>query len=144
MLDAEIGLVLFIIPFANGDDLQSQVLGALSLQWSLIPLSPPIPPPDEYGTWQVALHWLVQEPARKEWENEIVRLRQRSGFSEELVLFLHQEDRALDAARATRGVVDLLGWAPEQQGPLRELELFAPGAVPAGPQGWFEQTRPAA
>jgi hypothetical protein len=61
-----------------------------------------------------------------------------------LVLFLHQEDRALDAARATHGMVDLLGWAPEQQGPLRELELFAPGAVPATPRAWFQQTRPAA
>jgi hypothetical protein len=61
-----------------------------------------------------------------------------------LVLFLHQEDRALDAARATRGTVDLLGWAPEQQGALRELELLTPSAVPATPRAWFQQARPAA
>ena len=57
LLDAEIGLVLFIIPFANGDEFL-QVLGALSLQLSLMPLNPPIAPADEYGTWQVALHRL--------------------------------------------------------------------------------------
>jgi hypothetical protein len=64
LLDAEIGLVLFMIPFANGDDLQAQVVGALSLQSSLMPLNPPIPPPDEYGTWQVALHWCKNRPAK--------------------------------------------------------------------------------
>lgn len=109
LLDAEIGLVLFMIPFANGDDLQAQVVGALSLQSSLMPLNPPIPPPDEYGTWQVALHWLVQESARKEWENEIVRLRQRSGFSEELVLdAIFYPPGKLDEALVSHGLPRLL------------------------------------
>ena len=74
----------------------------------------------------------------------LVRLHTIRGIPFRLVLFLQQEDRSLDAARATRGMVDLLGWAPEQQGALRELELFAPGAAPATPRAWFEQARPAA
>jgi energy-coupling factor transporter ATP-binding protein EcfA2 len=141
LLDAEIGLVLFMIPFANGDDLQAQVVGALSLQSSLMPLNPPIPPPDEYGTWQVALHWLVQESARKEWENEIVRLRQRSGFSEELVLdaIFYSPDK-LDEGLVGHGLPRLLltargvlskmttpeiaNWMSADQAVLRELDGF--------------------
>src|ERR1035441_1864875 len=109
LLDVEIGLVLFIIPFPSGDDFQAQILGALSLQSSLMPVSPPVAPPDEYGTWQVALHWLVQESARKEWENEIVRLRQRSGFSEELVLdAIFYVSGELDQALVEHGLPRLL------------------------------------
>ena len=74
----------------------------------------------------------------------LLRLHRIRGIPLRLVLFLQQEDRALDAARVTRGVVDLLGWAPEQEGPLRELELFAPGAASATPQAWFQQATPAA
>jgi hypothetical protein len=74
----------------------------------------------------------------------LLRLHAVKGIPLRLVLFLQHEDRALEAARATRGTVDLLGWAPEQQGALRELELFAPGAVPTTPHRWFEQARPAA
>ena len=74
----------------------------------------------------------------------LVRLHAIRQIPLRLVLFLHQEDRALDAARATRGAVDLLGWAPEQEGALRELELFAPGTLPATPRAWFEQTKSAA
>jgi energy-coupling factor transporter ATP-binding protein EcfA2 len=141
LFDAEIGLVLFMIPFANGDDLQAQVLGALSLQSSLMPLNPPIPPPDEYGTWQVALHWLVQESARKEWENEIVRLRQRSGFSEELVLgAIFYAPGKLDEALVEHGLPRLLltargvlskatppeiaNWMSADQAVLGELDGF--------------------
>ena len=141
LLDAEIGFVLFIIPFAGGDDLQAQVLGALSLQSSLMPLDPAIPPPDEYGTWQVALHWLIQESARKEWENEIVRLRQRSGFSEELVLdAIFYVPGELDEALVEHGFPRLLltargvlskatppevaNWMSADQAVLRELDGF--------------------
>jgi hypothetical protein len=142
LLDAEIGLVLFIIPFANEDDLQAQVLGALSLQSNLMPLNSPIPPPDEYGTWQVALHWLVQQSARKAWENEIVRLRQKSGFSEELVLdALFYVPGELDGALMEHGLPRLLltarsvldkttpqniaNWMSADRAVLRELEAFA-------------------
>ena len=74
----------------------------------------------------------------------LVRLHAIQGIPLRLVLFLQQEDRALDAARATRGMVDLLAWAPEQQAALRELEPFAPSSAPATPRAWFEQARPAA
>jgi len=74
----------------------------------------------------------------------LLRLHQVRQIPLCLVLFLQQEDRALEAARATQGVVDLLRWAPEQRGDLRALELFAPGAAPATPQAWFERARSAA
>jgi len=74
----------------------------------------------------------------------LLRLHLIRGIPLRLVLFLQQEDRALDAARATGGVVDLLRWAPEQRGDLREVQLFAPGAAPASPQAWFGQASSAA
>jgi hypothetical protein len=121
--------------------LQAQILGALSLQSSLMPLNPPIAPPDEYGTWQVALHWLVQESVRKEWEIEIVRLRQRSGFSEELVLdAIFYVSGELDQALVehglprllltTRGVLfketapEIADWMSADQAVLRILDGF--------------------
>ena len=141
LLDAELGLVLFLIPFAKGDDLQAQVLGALSLQSSLEPLNPPLAAPDEYGSWQVALHWLVPVSDRKEWENAVVRLRQRSGFSEELVLDAifyapgelgealagHGFPRLLFTARRilSKGTSpEILDWMSADQAVLRELDRF--------------------
>ncbi len=55
-----------------------------------------------------------------------------------MILLLHQEDRALDAARATGGLVDVLGWSIEQEGTPPELELFAPNAKPSHPCAWFQ------
>lgn len=86
LLDPELGLVLFVIPYAEGNDLRAQAIIASSLQSSLHPLYPPNPPVDEDGPWQVAIHWLVEESAREDWETQIVQLRQQTGFSEELVL----------------------------------------------------------
>ncbi len=86
LLDPELGLVLFVIPYDEGSDLQAQVIIASSLQSRLHPLCPPKPPLDEDGTWQVAIHWLVEDSDRERWETQIVQLRQQTGFSEELVL----------------------------------------------------------
>src|SRR5438876_747375 len=53
ILDSELGLILFVIPYAEGSDVRAQVVRASNLQSSLHPLNPPIPPADEYGPWQV-------------------------------------------------------------------------------------------
>ena len=47
--------------------------------------------------------------------------------------------RALDAPRATNGTVNFLGWSHEQQGQMRELELFAPSAQASHPDAWFQR-----
>jgi energy-coupling factor transporter ATP-binding protein EcfA2 len=86
LLDPELGLVLFVIPYAKGCNLRAQAIIASSLQSSLQPVYPPVPPSDEDGSWQAAIHWLVEEAARADWEAQIVQLRQETGFSEELVL----------------------------------------------------------
>jgi hypothetical protein len=74
----------------------------------------------------------------------LVRLHAIRKLPLRLVLFLHQEDRALDAARATGGLVDVLRWAPEQRDDLPTLELFAPSAMPSHPDAWFRNERAAA
>ena len=71
----------------------------------------------------------------------LVRLHSIYGLPLRLVLLLHQEERALDAARSTRGLVDVLGWSVEQDGTPRELELFAPNAKASHPSAWFHAER---
>ena len=84
---------------------------------------------------------LGQESARKEWENEIVRLRQRSGFSEELVLDpIFYPPGELDQALVEHGLPRLLltargvlsketppeiaDWMSADQAVLRALDGF--------------------
>ena len=55
-----------------------------------------------------------------------------------LVLFLHQQDRALDAARATGGQIHLLNWTPEQQGELRTVQLSSLTDAPLPPSAQFK------
>ena len=82
LFDSELGLVLYIIPYAKDADLRAQVTTASNLQSSLYPLYPPIQPLDEDGPWQVAIYWLVEQSLREDWENQIVQLRQETGLSE--------------------------------------------------------------
>ena len=141
LLDPELGLGLCLIPYATKDDLPAQVLGALSMQSSLMPASSSLGPADEHGTWQVALHWLVQETDRKAWEDAIVRLGQKSGFSEELVLDAifyapgeleealkaHGFPRLLFTARRVLSKAtqpDIAEWMSADQAVLRALDGF--------------------
>ena len=83
----------------------------------------------------------MQQSARKEWENEVVRLRQKSGFSEELVLDgIFYMPGELDEALAEHGLPRLLltargvlskatlpeiaNWMSADQAVLRELDGF--------------------
>src|SRR6266567_2138877 len=141
LLDPELGLVLFVIPYAQGSDLQAQVIIASSLQSSLHPLYPPVPPLDEDGPWQVAIHWLVEQSARAGWETQIVQLRQQTGFSEEVVLDAvfypageldrklveHGMPRLLFTTRRVlrqTGESEAAKWLSADHAVLRELENF--------------------
>ncbi len=141
LLDSELGLVLFVIPYVKGCAVSAQASAAASLQSSLHPMLPPIPPPDEFGAWQVAIHWLVEESDRDSWEAQIVQLRQHTGCAEELVfdavfylagelearLVEHGLPRLLLTARrvlAQTGPGETAKWLSADYAVLRELENF--------------------
>lgn len=142
LLDAELGLVLFVVPFAPQDDLAAQVAAALNLQSSLQPASPPSGPSDEAGPWQVALYWLVEASARSDWEDQMAELRQRPGCADELIfdavfyspdnlqqaLEAHGLPRLMLTARlvlSKPAAADLANWMSADRAVLRELEDFA-------------------
>jgi hypothetical protein len=55
-----------------------------------------------------------------------------------LVLLLNQESRALDAARATGGILGVLSWTPEQQEAPKAISLLGEGFFPPQPTRLFE------
>ena len=61
-----------------------------------------------------------------------------------LITALHQEDRALDAARATDGKMYILGWQGKQedtssQPSVKKVVLLAPGYHPLKSESIFDE-----
>lgn len=72
----------------------------------------------------------------------LLRIHQRKADPFTLVVTLHQEDRAVDAARATNGKLYLLGWQRTQddsgeQSSVKQVVLLAPGFHPLKPEMMF-------
>jgi hypothetical protein len=55
-----------------------------------------------------------------------------------LILLLNQESRALDAARATGGILGVLSWTPEQQETPKAISLLGEGFFPPQPTRLFD------
>ena len=75
------------------------------------------------------------------WET-LLRLYQRRSRPLTLIVTLHQEERALDAARATNGQLYVLGWQKEQEGlsiqpSVKRVVMLAPGFHPLKPDRMF-------
>lgn len=76
-----------------------------------------------------------------------LRMYRRTNQPHTLLIALHQEERALDATRATDAQLYLLGWSREQseKGPaspgVRRQVLLAPGYHPKTPAGLFISER---
>jgi hypothetical protein len=88
LLDPEIGLLSYILPFDQSTNLRKQVKLALGLRSRLsternLTSSDP-EHRDPYGAWRVVLCWLVDESARHGWSSEVMAVRRETGFSEEL------------------------------------------------------------
>ena len=62
----------------------------------------------------------------------LLRLHEKKNVPTQLVLFLHQEDRALDMARATLGRFIMLSWRKinSDQEDIREVRLLSEGFQP--------------
>jgi hypothetical protein len=99
LVDPEIALRLFLVPFASGDRLDRQVEAALALD---------APKP---GTQHLtpSLLWLVEESVRAEWQAQVVQLRHQSRVSEELALdAVFYAPEQLESALAAHGLPCLL------------------------------------
>lgn len=75
------------------------------------------------------------------WET-LLRLHQRRERPFTMIIALHQEERALDATRATNGQLYILGWQKEQlqtstQTSVKKVVLLAPGFHPLKPETMF-------
>jgi len=77
------------------------------------------------------------------WET-LLRLHQRMDRPFTLITALHQEDRALDAARATDGKMYILGWQGKQEDTsdrpsVKKVVLLAPGYHPLKSDSVFDE-----
>ena len=110
LLDPEIGLALFVLEHQQGNDLNAEIRQALKVSDKLQPAYQPSAP-DEQGTWQVGLLWLVEgDELAQDWKSAIAERRKQSGFSEEVALDAVFYD-APDGIRTTisaRGLPQLL------------------------------------
>ena len=75
------------------------------------------------------------------WET-LLRLHHRNGHPLTMIIALHQEERALDAARATDGKLYILGWQKNQEDTsnrpsVKKIVLLAPGYHPLKPGKMF-------
>jgi len=75
------------------------------------------------------------------WET-LLRIHQRKERPLTMIVALHQEDRALDATRATNGQLYILGWQKEQQdrntqSSIKRVVLLATGFHPLKPEKLF-------
>lgn len=75
------------------------------------------------------------------WET-LLRLHHRNGHPLTMIIALHQEERALDAARATNGKLYILGWQKNQEDKgnrpsVKKIVLLAPGYHPLKPEKIF-------
>jgi hypothetical protein len=87
----------------------------------------------------------MDQPSYRElvrlWETLLrLHLKLRRPFT--MIIALHQESRALDAARATNGKLYILGWQKNQedtsdQPSVKKIVLLAPGYHPLKPEKMF-------
>ncbi len=75
------------------------------------------------------------------WET-LLRVHQKKNRPFTMIVALHQEERALDATRATNGQLYILGWRKEQQdsenqSSVKRVVLLAPGYHPLSPEEMF-------
>ena len=99
LLDPEIGLLLYILPFHSKTNLHKQIVRALALRSQLSVernySGSRGDNSDQRGSWRVAIHWLVPLNIRLVWTNQIEKIRRDTAFSEELSLdaiFLTDDD----------------------------------------------------
>lgn len=88
LLDPEIGVLLFILPFDESANIEAQLMCALRLRSELLPEANYAPESkdrcDPVGSWRIALHWLVSEDGRKKWLDALQKIKNETAFLEEI------------------------------------------------------------
>lgn len=86
LLDPEIGIMLYILPFQKDQDVSAQIARALELRAKLLPSNKNSGNGnfDPDGSWRVVLHWLVEERDVDDWLNKITKIRSQTLHLEEI------------------------------------------------------------
>lgn len=91
LLDAEIGVMLYLLPFTKGQDLTAQFIQALGIRSRLLPeanyrgTSDVSVETDPHGAWRIVLHWLAEkEEDMLDWQEKIATIRRETAHMEEI------------------------------------------------------------
>lgn len=85
LLDPEIGLCLYLLPFSRENDVQSQISHALKIRSRLLPRTGLAPGKgDNAGSWRVLIHWFVDANNSESWVKQVGELRGETAHFEEI------------------------------------------------------------
>jgi len=88
LLDPEIGILAYVLPFSGKTVLKKQIARALTLRSRLSIernyTGGPADVDDDPGAWRIVLHWLVNIAERETWTDQIMEIRRETAFSEEI------------------------------------------------------------
>jgi hypothetical protein len=88
LLDPEIGILAYILPFSGKTVLRNQIARALKLRSRLSIernyTGAAADADDDPGAWRIVLHWLVNAAERETWTDQIMEVRRETAFSEEI------------------------------------------------------------
>ncbi len=88
LLDPEVGILAYILPFGQTTVLKKQIMRALTLRSRLSIernyTGEAAAPDDDPGAWRIVLHWLVNAAERETWTDQIMEVRRETAFSEEI------------------------------------------------------------
>ncbi|HXK61162.1 MAG TPA: AAA family ATPase [Acidobacteriota bacterium] len=88
LLDPEIGLLFYLVPFHRWTDMRKQILRTLNLRSRLVVSPGPesLDEADPRGSWRIALHWLVDVKESRTWMRQVAEVRKETSFSEDISL----------------------------------------------------------
>lgn len=85
LVDPEIAVCLYLLPYTADSDLSAQLNNVMFLASKLEPSwQLPNESIDQRGQWQIALHWLIPEQSRVEWETQVSEIRFNTSHFEEI------------------------------------------------------------
>lgn len=88
LLDPEIGILAYVIPFSGTTILKKQIARALALRSQLSIernyVGEATNANSDPGAWRIVLHWLVNTSERQAWIGQIMDVRLETAFSEEI------------------------------------------------------------
>jgi energy-coupling factor transporter ATP-binding protein EcfA2 len=113
LMDYEVGVLLYILPYRDGADIRSQITRALALRSRLLAetnyMGAKTDATDEYGDWRIVLHWLVEERLQNDWFRGVIELRKQTAFTEDIPLDVILVDEAsLEQSLAQHGFPRLM------------------------------------